>query len=169
MKKLSKNILTSLGYICWRSLSDTNFRYSTPPSGCNTLAQLCAANKLQPTWHNVMIISNHNKHPIWEECIKRIVWLSHRTQKTRQTKRKSETCWDPRTGCLRWGVGRRASTRMPSLQGKGRNELIDINGCGFDGGNAKGKKETDGKDEKAEKITHEMNHCQMKVWRDRGF
>lgn len=47
------------------------------------------------------------------------------------------------------------STRMPSLQGKGRNELIDINGCGFDRGNAKGKSETDGKDEKAEKITRD--------------
>lgn len=42
---------------------------------------------------------------------------------------------------------------MSSLQGKGRNELIDINGCGFNGGNAEGKRETDGKDEKAEKIT----------------
>lgn len=58
---------------------------------------------------------------------------------------------------------------MPSLQGKGRNELIDINGCGFDWGNAKGKRETDGKDEKAEKITHKMSQCQMKGWRDRGF
>lgn len=29
---------------------------------------------------------------------------------------------------------------MASLQGKGRNELIDINGCGFDRGNAKGEK-----------------------------
>lgn len=63
--------------------------------------------------------------------------------------------------------------KMPSLQGKGRNELIDINGCGFDGGSAKGERrrerETDGKDEKAEKITHEMNRCQMKGWWDRGF
>lgn len=57
------------------------------------------------------------------------------------------------------------STRAPSLQGKGRNELIDINGCGFDGGNAKGKRETDGKDETAEKITHETSHCRMKGWR----
>lgn len=32
---------------------------------------------------------------------------------------------------------------------------MDIKGCGFDRGNAKGKRETDGKDEKAEKITHE--------------
>lgn len=58
---------------------------------------------------------------------------------------------------------------MASLVGKGRNELIDINGCGFDGreGERGGKGETDGKDEKAEKITHEMNCCQMKVWRDR--
>lgn len=60
---------------------------------------------------------------------------------------------------------------MPSLQGKGRNELMDINGCGFDGRNAerRGGRETDGKDEKAEKITHEMNRCQMKGWRDGGF
>lgn len=28
------------------------------------------------------------------------------------------------------------SSRMASLLGKGRNELIDINGCGFDGGRA---------------------------------
>lgn len=55
------------------------------------------------------------------------------------------------------------------ITGKGRNELIHINGCGFDGGNAKGKRETDGKDEKAEKIAHETRHCQMKGWRDRGF
>lgn len=47
------------------------------------------------------------------------------------------------------------STRMASLRGKGRNELIDINGCGFDGGSG-------GKDEKAEKITHKMSCCQMK-------
>lgn len=61
------------------------------------------------------------------------------------------------------------STRMPSLQGKGRNELIDINVCGFDRGNAKGKTETDGKDEKAKKITHKMSHSQMKGWWDGGF
>lgn len=64
------------------------------------------------------------------------------------------------------------SVRQPECRhyrGKGRNELMDINGCGFDGGNAEGKRETDGKDEKAEKITHEMSHCQMKGWRDRGF
>lgn len=30
---------------------------------------------------------------------------------------------------------------MASLQGKGRNELIDINGCGFDKGSAKGGEE----------------------------
>lgn len=29
------------------------------------------------------------------------------------------------------------STRMASLVGKGRNELMDINGCGFDEGRAK--------------------------------
>lgn len=46
---------------------------------------------------------------------------------------------------------------------------MDINGCGFDGGNAKGKRETDGKDEKAEKIAHKTSYCQMKGWRDRGF
>lgn len=66
-------------------------------------------------------------------------------------------------------VGRHAPTKMPSLEGKGRNELMDMNGCGFGGGNAEGKRETDGKDEKAEKITHEMSHWQMKGWRDRGF
>lgn len=59
---------------------------------------------------------------------------------------------------------------MASLRGKGKNELIDINGCGFDRGSAKGGKEkTDGKDEKAEKITHKMNHWQMKGWLDGGF
>lgn len=52
---------------------------------------------------------------------------------------------------------------------KGRNELMDINGCGFDGGKREGRGETDGKDEKAEKITHETSHCQMKGWRDGGF
>lgn len=59
---------------------------------------------------------------------------------------------------------------MPSLQGKGRNELMDINGCGFDGGNAKGEERKPmEKMKRQEKITHEMNHCQMKGWRDRGF
>lgn len=47
-------------------------------------------------------------------------------------------------------------------EGKGRNELIDINGCGFDGGSG-------GKDEKAEKITHKMSCCQMKGCKDRRF
>lgn len=42
---------------------------------------------------------------------------------------------------------------MPSLQGKGRNELMDINGLRVRVG---GERETDGKDEKAEKITHQM-------------
>lgn len=52
---------------------------------------------------------------------------------------------------------------MPSLEGKGRNELIDINGCGFDQGKREGgrerERETDGKDEKAEKITLERSRC----------
>lgn len=62
---------------------------------------------------------------------------------------------------------------MLSLHGRGRNELIDINGCGFDRrreeGGEKGKRETDGKDEKAEKITHKTSHCQMKGCREGGF
>lgn len=46
--------------------------------------------------------------------------------------------------------------------GRGKSELMDINGCGFDGEGSGGggeggekERETDGKDEKAEKITHE--------------
>lgn len=63
-------------------------------------------------------------------------------------------------------------------KGRGKSELMDINGCGFDGeGSGSGEggteggergRETDGKDEKAEKITHEANRWQMKGWRVLG-
>lgn len=45
-----------------------------------------------------------------------------------------------------------------------------LTAAGSTGGTRKGReRETDGKDEKAEKITHKMNRCQMKGWWDRGF
>lgn len=48
---------------------------------------------------------------------------------------------------------------------------MDINGCGFGRGGWGwwGGRETDGKDEKAAKITHERSHWQMKGRRDGGF
>ena len=44
-----------------------------------------------------------------------------------------------------------------------------LTAAGFDGGNAEEKRENDGKDEKAEKITHKRSCCQMKGRRDAGF
>lgn len=58
---------------------------------------------------------------------------------------------------------------MASLQGEGRNELMDINGCGFDRGSGKGERERARAMEKMKrpKITDKMS--QMNGRRDGGL
>lgn len=76
-----------------------------------------------------MIISNHNKHPITKEA------------EEQYPRRKKEVSSVEILQASAWGDVLDSACQPNNgviTGGKGRNELIDINGCGFDGGARRG-------------------------------
>lgn len=83
--------------ICWRlSRCDANF-----PTRClrqDATCWQCYEHPISCSPHagNLVIISNHNKHSIWEECNNRIRLPPPKKTRLEGHKKKSETCGDPR-------------------------------------------------------------------------
>lgn len=152
---LSKNTLISLEYICWQaSLGDAHFptlrlrRGATSCHGCElpVRCSLYATYLLFP-----MIINIQYEKPVAGGPP---VSSPQKKQKNKANVRSSQRVFEVRcwTACV---------NQNAVITGEGMSSWT-LTGCGFEWG---GERETDGNDEKAEKITHQDE----KRWRYKGF